>query len=127
MDRPLKKILYVEDEPDIRDIATLVLENVGDFQVRAVEGGYAALDIIDEFNPDMVLLDAMMPGMDGPTTFVEIRKKDAFKEIPIAFLTAKLMDSDIASFLELGAIGVIAKPFDPMTLSDQVSELWDKA
>ncbi|WP_417821013.1 response regulator [Terasakiella sp.] len=127
MNKPLKKILYVEDEPDIRDIATLVLENVGDFEVCAVEGGQLALDIIDEFQPDMVLLDAMMPGMDGPTTFVEIRKMKGFQDIPIAFLTAKLMDSDIATFLDLGAIGVIAKPFDPMTLSDQVRELWDRA
>jgi len=127
MNKPLNKILYVEDEPDIRDIATLVLENVGDFDVCAVEGGQLALDMIDEFQPDMVLLDAMMPGMDGPTTFVEIRKKKGFENIPIAFLTAKLMDSDIATFLDLGAIGVIAKPFDPMTLSDQVRELWDRA
>ncbi|GGF51004.1 response regulator [Terasakiella brassicae] len=127
MNKPLKKVLYVEDEPDIRDIATLVLENVGDLEVCAVEGGQLALDIIDEFQPDMVLLDAMMPGMDGPTTFVEIRKMKGFKDIPIAFLTAKLMDSDIATFLDLGAIGVIAKPFDPMTLSDQVRELWDRA
>ncbi|NVJ93659.1 MAG: response regulator [Methylocystaceae bacterium] len=127
MGAELKKILYVEDEPDIRDIAKLVLEKVGGYEVLAVEGGHEALDKIFEFNPDMVLLDAMMPEMDGPTTFKEIRKIPVYKKTPIAFLTAKLMESDIASFLELGAIGVIAKPFDPMTLSNQVSDLWSEA
>jgi len=127
MEETLQKILYVEDEPDIREIAKLVLENVGGFEVEVVDGGQSALDMIADFKPDMVLLDAMMPGMDGPTTFKEIRKRKPFAETPIAFLTAKLMDKDIASFLDLGAVGVIAKPFDPMTLSDQVRELWDKA
>lgn len=127
MDETLQKILYVEDEPDIREIAKLVLENVGGFDVEVVDGGQSALDMIEGFKPDMVLLDAMMPGMDGPTTFKEIRKRKSFAKTPIAFLTAKLMDKDIAAFLDLGAVGVIAKPFDPMTLSDQVRELWDKA
>ncbi len=127
MDKTLKKILYVEDEPDIRDIATLVLENVGGFEVKAVENGKVALEMIESYSPDLVLLDAMMPEMDGPTTLKEIRKKEACRDIPIAFLTAKLMDSDIKAFLKLGAIGVIAKPFDAMSLSEQVLELWEKA
>lgn len=127
MTAELKKILYVEDEPDIRDIAKLVLENVGGFDVLAADGGQEALSKIDDFQPDMILLDAMMPGMDGPETLVEIRKTDNFKNTPIAFLTAKLMESDISGFLEMGAIGVIAKPFDPMGLSDQVKDLWAKA
>lgn len=127
MDTQLKKIMYVEDEPDIRDIAKLVLENVGGFEVMVVDGGHKALAAIGEFQPDMVLLDAMMPDMDGPTTYQEIRKLDDFQDIPIAFLTAKLLEKDIAGFLDLGAIGVIAKPFDPMTLSEQVNELWQKA
>ncbi|SCA54863.1 Response regulator receiver domain protein (CheY-like) [Candidatus Terasakiella magnetica] len=127
MSEPLQKILYVEDEPDIRDIAQLVLENVGGFDVLAVDGGQKALQQINDFAPDLVLLDAMMPEMDGPTTFKEIRKLPNFKEIPIAFLTAKLMDDDIKGYLALGAIGVIAKPFDPMTLSEQVRDLWSKA
>ena len=126
MSKKLSKILYVEDEPDIRDIAKLVLENVGSFEVEVAEGGHKALELLEVYKPDMILLDAMMPGMDGPTTFGEIRKLDDFKTIPIAFLTAKLMESDIAMFLELGAIGVIAKPFDPMSLSEQVLELWEK-
>ncbi len=127
MSNQLRKIMYVEDEPDIRDIAKLVLENVGGFEVCVVEGGQQALDTIASFCPDMVLLDAMMPGMDGPATYGEIRKLDDFKNTPVAFLTAKLMESDIASFLEMGAVGVIAKPFDPMKLSEQVNELWEKA
>lgn len=122
----LKKVLYIEDEPDIRDIAKLVLENVGGFEVAVADGGQEALGMIESFAPDMILLDAMMPGMDGPTTFQEIRKIDALKETPIAFLTAKLMEKDVAAFLEMGAVGVIAKPFDPMSLSDQVKDLWAK-
>ncbi|NVK18291.1 MAG: response regulator [Methylocystaceae bacterium] len=127
MNTELKKIMYVEDEPDIRDIAKLVLENVGGFNVCVVESGQQALDTIEEFAPDMILLDAMMPGMDGPATYGEIRKLSSFKNTPIAFLTAKLMESDIAAFLEMGAVGVIAKPFEPMKLSEQVIELWQKA
>lgn len=127
MSNTLSKILYVEDEPDIRDIAKLVLENVGGFEVCVANGGQEALGLIERFAPDMILLDSMMPGMDGPSTFAEIRKIDNFKNTPVAFLTAKLMESDISSFLSMGAIGVIAKPFDPMTLSNQVRELWDKA
>lgn len=127
MANELKTILYVEDEPDIREIARVVLENVGNYEVRAVEGGKEGLALLTTFKPDMILLDAMMPEMDGPTTFTEIRKLDEFKDTPIAFLTAKLMQSDIESFLNLGAVGVIAKPFDPMTLSSQVQELWDKS
>ncbi len=126
MAEELKKILYVEDEPDIRDIAKLVLENVGGFEVAVVDGGQEALDMVEGFGPDMILLDAMMPGMDGPTTFQELRKLDATKRTPIAFLTAKLMESDVAAFLEMGAVGVIGKPFDPMSLSEQVKELWTK-
>jgi len=122
----LSKILYIEDEPDIRNIAKLVLENIGGYEVNVAESGQEALNLIENLSPDLILLDAMMPEMDGPTTFQEIRKLEKFKDIPIAFLTAKLMESDIASFLEMGAIGVIAKPFDPMTLSDQVKELWAK-
>ena len=126
MTKELKKILYIEDEPDIRDIAKLVLENVGGFEVAVAEGGQEALDMVEGFSPDMILLDAMMPGMDGPTTFQELRKLDTTRETPIAFLTAKLMEGDVAGFLEMGAVGVIAKPFDPMSLSDQVKELWAK-
>ncbi|MDV7338702.1 response regulator [Terasakiella sp. A23] len=127
MDKQLRKIMYVEDEPDIRDIAKLVLENVGGFEVCVVEGGQQALDTIESFAPDMVLLDAMMPGMDGPATYAEIRKLDRFKNTPVAFLTAKLMQSDIDSFHAMGAVGVIAKPFNPMELSQEVSALWEKA
>lgn len=123
----LTSILYVEDEPDIRNIAKLVLENVGGFQVTAVEGGQWALDTIDKVQPDLILLDAMMPGMDGKETFQAIRELPDFKETPIAFLTAKLMEKDVAEFMALGAIGVIAKPFDPMGLSEQVLDLWSKS
>lgn len=122
----LKKILYVEDEPDIRNIAQLVLENVGGFEVIVASGGEEALTLLETFLPDMILLDAMMPGMDGLATFAKIREIEKTHKTPIAFLTAKLMENDISSFLSAGAIGVIAKPFDPMTLSNQVKELWDK-
>ena len=127
MSKELNKILYVEDEPDIRDIAKLVLEKVGQFEVQVASGGKEALELITTFQPDMVLLDAMMPEMDGPQTYEEIRKLEGFEEIPIAFLTAKIMENDISGFLAMGALGVIAKPFDPMGLSDQVRELWSKA
>ena len=73
-----------------------------------------------------MLLDVMMPGMDGPTTYLEIRKIEGFENIPIIFMTAKVMESDREHYKSLGAAGIIAKPFDPMTLSDQIKTIWNE-
>jgi len=120
----LKKILCVEDEMDIQTIAKVALEAVGNFTVQMCGSGQGALDVLKEFSPDLILLDVMMPGMDGPTTYGSIRKMNDFENVPIVFMTAKVMETDQKLYRSLGAAGIIAKPFDPMTLSSQIEEIW---
>lgn len=121
-----QRILYVEDEPDIQTVAKLALEMVGGFTVKICSSGEEALAEAAGFMPDMILLDVMMPGMDGPTTFNRLREQPIAAKIPIVFMTAKIQPSEIAYYKSLGAIDVIAKPFDPMTLADQIRIIWEK-
>jgi len=120
----LQRILYVEDEPDIQAVARLALEMVGGFSVKICSSGDEALREAAGFAPDMILLDVMMPGMDGPSTLAALRGIDSLKATPVAFMTAKVQPHEVEQLIALGAVGVIAKPFDPMTLSDQVRALW---
>lgn len=122
--RKLNKILFVEDEEDIRTIAQIALEDIGKFQVSYCASGPEALQKVDQFKPDLIVLDMMMPGMDGIETMRELRKKDIAKETPIIFLTAKVQPNEVAHYLKLGAIHVIAKPFEPMTLSATLNAVW---
>ena len=121
----LQRILYVEDEPDIQTVAKLALEMIGGYQVMICSGGQEALDKVGAFAPDLILLDVMMPGMDGPSTLQKLRADPATAAIPVIFLTAKVQSSEVAQYQELGALNVIAKPFDPMTLAAQVAACWD--
>ena len=120
----LIRVMYVEDEPDIRAIAKLALEAVGGLEVHLCERGDDALAEAALFAPQLILLDVMMPGMDGPSTLKALRAHNELGTIPVAFMTAKVQPQEIEYFRSLGAIGVIAKPFDPMTLADQVRGLW---
>lgn len=126
MSEELDKILHVEDEVDIQEVARMALEAVGGLTVRTCSDGEEALAAAPEFSPDLFLLDVMMPGMDGPETFQALQKLSGFENTPAIFMTAKVMEAEVARFTELGALGVIAKPFDPMTLSDQIRELWQQ-
>ncbi len=125
MVQALTRILYVEDEPDIQIVAKLALETLGGFSVQICSSGEEALQIVPEFKPQLVLLDVMMPAMDGPTTLQKLRELPAFAQTPIVFMTAKVQPSEVAEYKQLGAIDVIPKPFDPMTLSDQVTAIWE--
>lgn len=122
---PLEKIMLVEDEEDIRAVAELALEAVGGFTLRACDSGANALDNLEAFQPQLILLDVMMPKMDGPSTLRAIREKPEFANIPAVFMTAKVQPEEVKGYLALGAVDVIPKPFDPMTLSDQIREIWD--
>jgi len=124
MNEPLSKILYVEDEPDIQAIAKLALETIGGFNLEVCSSGAEAIKKGPNFHPDLILMDVMMPGMDGPTTLVELRKDKNLSATPVVFMTAKVQPQEIAEFKELGAVEVIAKPFDPMTLSEQINSIW---
>jgi CheY-like chemotaxis protein len=121
----LNRILYVEDEPDIQAVAKLALEMVGGFSVRICSSGQEALEAVSAFAPDLILLDVMMPGMDGPTTLVKLRENPGLASTPAIFMTAKVQPQEVAHYKTLGALDVIPKPFDPMTLSETVKRIWD--
>lgn len=123
----LQRVLYVEDEPDIQAVAKLALEMVGGFTVKICSSGADALREAEAFAPDMILLDVMMPGMDGPTTLAQLRQKPALAQVPVAFMTAKVQPAEVAHYKSLGARDVIPKPFDPMTLAAQVRSIWEAA
>lgn len=116
------RILYVEDEADIREIAAFALEDEG-FEVLFCASGEEALGAVVDFGPDLVLLDVMMPGLDGPMTLQRLRQLAGQGNTTVAFLTAKVQPNEVSEFLALGAKAVIAKPFDPMTLPDQIRNL----
>lgn len=121
---PLARILYVDDEPDIREVAKIALELMGGFTVHACESGELALVEAPIFKPDLILLDVMMPRMDGPETFAALRRIELLNAVPIVFFTAKAQRAEVQVLLELGALDVLAKPFDPMTVAQTVSEIW---
>lgn len=122
----LDKILYVEDDPDIQAIAVMVLDAISGFTLEPCSSGSEALSKAVDFNPDLILLDVMMPGMDGPETLHALRQLPELANKPVVFMTAKVQPQEVQGYLDLGAVGVIAKPFDPMTLADQLREIWTR-
>lgn len=123
----LKKILYVEDEPDIQMIARVALENVGGFELMVCSSGPEAIEKAESFGPDLLLLDVMMPGMDGPSTLQELRKIPSIAKTPVMFMTAKVQPQEVEFLKSLNVADVIAKPFDPMGLANNIRESWAKA
>lgn len=122
----LQKILYVEDDVNIQQVARIALESVGGFTLQVCGSGAEALEAAPRFQPDFILLDVMMPDMTGPDTLMALRQHDEFKNTPVVFMTAKVMESDIDRYNQLGALDVIAKPFDPMTLADTIRDIWKR-
>lgn len=123
----LKKILLVEDEPDIQIVARLALENVGGFAVEVCSSGMEAIEKAAGLEVDLILLDVLMPEMDGPTTLRELRKVQELTQIPVIFLTAKVQAHEVEQYRRMGALDVIPKPFDPMALSQSVKEIWARS
>ena len=121
----LQTVLMVEDEADIREVASMALEMVGGLRVETCSSGEEALERAGGIGPDLILLDVMMPGMDGPTTLGRLRDLPETKDTPVVFMTAKVMQSEMKAYTDLGAVGVIPKPFDPMTLSERLQEIWN--
>lgn len=124
MPEKLSRILYIEDEPDIQAVAKLALEMVGGFTLEVCSSGAEALEKSTAFRPQLILSDVMMPGMDGPTTLKKLREFEQTATTPAIFMTAKVQPGEIAFYKELGAVDVIPKPFDPMTLASKVEEIW---
>ena len=117
------KILMVDDEDDIRKVGRISLERVGKFEVVQAEDALSGLQLARSEQPDLVLLDAMMPGMDGPTALQSLKQDPEIQHIPVIFMTARVQPQDLEYYLSLGAIGVIKKPFDPLTLPAEIRQL----
>ncbi len=124
---PLRKILMVEDDPDIQTVAAMALEMVGGFEVAVCPGGAEALARVEGFAPDLILLDVMMPDLDGPAVLLRLRANPATAHFPVVFMTAKARNEEVSAYSNLGALAVVTKPFDPMTLSQTLSAIWERA
>lgn len=119
----VEKVMLVDDDADIRTIGEMCLNKVGGWQVVLAASGADALEQAPREQPDVILLDVMMPGMDGPTTFGHLRALPATASTPIIFMTAKVQKPEVERYLALGAAGVISKPFDPMTLHAEIRRM----
>jgi two-component system OmpR family response regulator len=127
MSAPLGHVMCIDDEDDILQVAKLSLEMVGGLKVSLCRGSKQAVEEAVRLRPDLILLDVMMPERDGPATLEALRADPGSAGIPVIFMTAKVQPAEVAHYRSLGAVGVISKPFDPMTLSDQIKTLWTAA
>ena len=119
---PTRRILIIDDEDDIREVAALSLESVAGWQVTTASSGAEGMRLAAAEVPDAILMDVMMPAMDGPTPFREMQKLPELASIPVILLTAKVQGVDQRRFAGLGVTAVLFKPFDPLTLAEQMSE-----
>ena len=117
------RILVVDDDPDVRSVISLSLGRVGNMEVVEAHSGHDAIERLRRATYDAIVLDVMMPGMDGPETLAAIRQLPAARNTPVIFLTAKAQPREIQRLLDLGAVGVITKPFDPLGLGAKVEEM----
>jgi len=125
MVRKLSRITYVEDEPDIREVAQIALENLGGFTLDICVCGAEAVEKAPIFNPDLILLDVMMPGMDGVETFHKLRSNPKLANTPIVFMTAKAQPNEVERYKALGCAGIVSKPFDPVALPGEIQTIWN--
>jgi len=125
-ERPLTRICYVEDDEDIQRIVRMSLERVGKMTVAVVGDPTRAIETMAEFKPDMVMLDWMMPVLDGPALFRQMKLRPDTSALPVVFITAKASQRDLDELKTLGAAGTISKPFSPTDLPDQLRAIWAK-
>jgi two-component system, OmpR family, response regulator len=124
--RKLRKILHVEDDTDILEVTRMALEGLNGLEVASCRGWREAIARAPGYAPDLFLLDVMMPEKSGPETLAELRRLPGLADTPAIFMTAKVQLSEVRLFLDAGGIAVVTKPFDPMTLGDQICEEWAK-
>jgi CheY-like chemotaxis protein len=122
----LQRILLADDEPDILNISRMALETVGGYQVGACGSGTELLERLSDFDPDLVLVDLVMPDMAGIDVLREMQAVDDYRSTPVVFLTGVVDGGQLQQLRDAGAADVIRKPFDPMTLADRVREIWDE-
>ncbi|MEE2023420.1 response regulator [Alkalimonas mucilaginosa] len=123
----LTRIMHVEDDESIRMVAEMALVDVAGFELLSCDGGQSALEQAEAFGPELVLLDVMMPKMDGLQTLAELRKLPSLVSTPVVFMTAKIQQAEKQQYLEAGAIAVVEKPFEPMELGDTLRALYHQA
>ena len=123
----LQRILFVEDEADIQAVAQVALEAVGGFTIKICSSGEEALRAAEAFAPQLILSDVMMPDMDGPATLIALRRLPALADTPAIFMTARVLPQEVEQLRASGAMAVIAKPFDPMTLAQQIKDIWGQS
>ena len=123
-DRPLNRICYVEDDEDVQRIVRLSLERVGKMTVAVVSDPTQAIATMTEFRPDLVMLDWMMPVLDGPALFRQMKLRPDTSALPVVFITARASQRDLDDLKQLGAAGTISKPFSPKDLPDQLRAIW---
>ena len=121
---PLQRVCYVEDDEDIQKIVRMSLERVGKLTVEVVGDPLLAIDAMKAFKPELVMLDWMMPGMDGPTLYRRMREVPEVRDIPVVFITAKASEKELNELRALGAAGTISKPFSPKDLPEQLRSIW---
>jgi DNA-binding response OmpR family regulator len=120
----LQRILIADDEPDILEIARIALETVGGFEVSVCSSGKRLLERLSEFEPDLVIVDVLMPDMAGPEVFKEIRRRPEYDAVPVVYLTGMIQEEELEGLRETGVADIILKPFDPMTLADRINGVW---
>lgn len=125
-EKALEHVACVDDDADILQITKFALEEIGNLRVTAFEGPRAALEGMAGAMPDLILMDVMMPEMDGPTAFKALSRLPEVSHIPVVFMTARVQPHELRDYLALGASGVISKPYDPVTLPQQLVEIWRK-
>jgi CheY-like chemotaxis protein len=123
---PLRKVLVVEDDPDIQLVAELALSAIGGLEVEVCGSAMDALDEAVTFRPDLILLDVMMPGMDGPSALDALREIPEIARTPVVFMTARAQPQEIARYMQMGSLGVIPKPFEPQALAATLRALWER-
>lgn len=121
------KILYAEDEPDVQTIVEISVWSTSNYEIKTCQNGQLLLECVEEYKPDLILLDVMMPEMDGPATYKNLKLNEKTKNIPVIFITAKAQTHEIELFKETGVIGVITKPFDPITLCSEIQRIWESS
>lgn len=123
----LTRVMHVEDDESIRMVAEMALVDVAGFELLSCDGGQSALEQVEDFAPELILLDVMMPKMDGLQTLAELRQLPTLTATPVVFMTAKIQQAEKQQYLDAGAIAVVEKPFEPMELGDKLRELYQQA
>ena len=123
----LQRILIADDEPDILEISKIALETVGGFEVSVCSSGRMLLERLPEFDPDLIIVDVLMPDVTGPEILTEVRRRPELNSVPVVFLTGVIQKDEIEQLKETGVTDVILKPFDPMILADRINDIWKGA